>query len=283
VSLNFQLDPPKSHYTGDLWAQVSFGGLDLGALVGGIVITPACDLANRKADTLTFLPVIPISSYLGRVCGLRLLSAHLRGLLSEIEIGVWNAAELTPSIEWYEMAESALQRQRSAPNLKQKRLALLDQIDAGIQSLRLIDQERQAPTPLLRRTYGKAWPELLADIVHNRPSKPDTYFISPRHEQTAILSEPSVALLRYPMSISVAVFDAAADPSLRDWNSAVERLSARIPGIVGFRDVRPTKLGRVGKVVMADLLSKFASLFIRVGVPTLPNLQANMYIACYEG
>jgi len=49
---------------GDIWKGLpAFGHLRKHS-VTGIVITPACDLANRKVETITYLPIIPVRDYL---------------------------------------------------------------------------------------------------------------------------------------------------------------------------------------------------------------------------
>jgi hypothetical protein len=53
--------PPNVHRTGDIWKSLpTFGTLSCRS-APGIVITPSCDLANNKSETITYIPIISIN------------------------------------------------------------------------------------------------------------------------------------------------------------------------------------------------------------------------------
>src|SRR5438105_2178746 len=60
----YDRNPSLDHVPGDIWSDLPTFGLLRAPTAHGLVITPACDLANRKVETITYLPILPISAYL---------------------------------------------------------------------------------------------------------------------------------------------------------------------------------------------------------------------------
>ncbi len=56
----YELTPPGDHATGDIWSDLPTHGLLKLERCAALIIPPACDLANNKVDTLTYLPVVPV-------------------------------------------------------------------------------------------------------------------------------------------------------------------------------------------------------------------------------
>ena len=57
--------PSPDHRTGDIWRHLPTFGTLTRVSTSGIIITPACDLANRKCEMITYLPIIPVADYIG--------------------------------------------------------------------------------------------------------------------------------------------------------------------------------------------------------------------------
>src|SRR5438105_13133644 len=78
--------PHPGFGAGDLWQDLPTFGLLGRSHAMGIVITPACDLANRKAETITYLPVIPIPDYLNGMALVPDLVRTIRGQAQAAEV-----------------------------------------------------------------------------------------------------------------------------------------------------------------------------------------------------
>ena len=62
----YDTTPERRHQTGDIWKGLpTFGLLGQHQTCSGLVITPACDLANNKSTTITYLPILTVTEYLG--------------------------------------------------------------------------------------------------------------------------------------------------------------------------------------------------------------------------
>jgi len=59
----YELDPPLEHAPGDIWSDLPTFGVLPADRTAGLVITPACDLSNRKVETITYLPVITVRQF----------------------------------------------------------------------------------------------------------------------------------------------------------------------------------------------------------------------------
>src|SRR5688500_442058 len=75
----YDVNPSAHHSPGDLWRELPTFGLLPFSQCGGIVITPACDLANNKAETITYLPVISAIEWFGTTAFLPELRRTLDG------------------------------------------------------------------------------------------------------------------------------------------------------------------------------------------------------------
>ena len=60
----YELYPSADHQSGDIWTDLPTHGVLCAARLPCVVITPACDLMNRKVETLTYLPIVSVGTYL---------------------------------------------------------------------------------------------------------------------------------------------------------------------------------------------------------------------------
>jgi len=59
----YDILPQPPHQTGDIWMNLPTFGLLKQDFCSGIIITPACDLANSKTETVTYLPILKIEDW----------------------------------------------------------------------------------------------------------------------------------------------------------------------------------------------------------------------------
>src|SRR5437868_5830059 len=69
--------PSSEHLPNDIWTCLPTHNLLRCQRTTGIVITPACDLANAKVDTITYLPVISVRHWLTTTAFLPEIHRHL--------------------------------------------------------------------------------------------------------------------------------------------------------------------------------------------------------------
>lgn len=60
----YDFHPSLDHRTGDIWHNLPCFGLLRRNFLSGVVVTPACDLANDKCDTVTYIPIVPVVDFL---------------------------------------------------------------------------------------------------------------------------------------------------------------------------------------------------------------------------
>ena len=91
--------PAQGHSCGDIWRGLPSGGLLGPQSIMGIVVTPACDLTQRKAETITYLPIIPVRAYFSTLGMLPEINNRIQGLLQAGQIAIsipWQVDRFVP-------------------------------------------------------------------------------------------------------------------------------------------------------------------------------------------
>lgn len=260
-------------------------GLRPAPYVTGIVITPACDLENRKVETITYLPVISVLQYLTSACSLRDVVRTTEGQL--------NAAGISGLIEWkgrHDVAPTddldamleTIQCALAESGFGTKEKDAANRALAGIRILRGIATGASAnhSTDNLIELYGKGqYESTLSRIVKNSQSN-DIHFL-PCDEQPAewaAVREHSVVLFRYPITAPVEIFECAQDIEVADWQSAAKRIMISWPVARHFEAVRPMKTIRLRPRFLSDLLTRYVSLYTRLGSPDFSRESVTRYV-----
>lgn len=79
--------PSGDHHPGDIWTDLPVHGALKPSRSTSIVITPACDLLNRKVETLTYLPVVSVRDYLASRSHLQEILKATAGQLEVLHVG----------------------------------------------------------------------------------------------------------------------------------------------------------------------------------------------------
>src|SRR5688572_11363006 len=66
----YEANPSLENSPGDIWHGLPTQGLLPVFRSPGLVITPACDLAQRKVETITYLPIIPVRTWFSTLAAL---------------------------------------------------------------------------------------------------------------------------------------------------------------------------------------------------------------------
>lgn len=254
--------PSFDHETGDIWHNLPGFGLPHNTTTTAIVISPACDLSQKKTETATFIPIIPIQDYL-----------YSKAFYSEI----WNefsgrlkvyGAEAPPdrfSHPPLALLERAIQALESDPKQSEFRTRLIRYNDY----IRYTETQPSARTqnrPTIESILTqRKLTELLKRIFSNS-YKTDIHFF-PAHKTSsdfAPIPQHSIALFRYVYSIPLEILETAQSSREEWWSQDCERMTGLVPLIENFSGY-PLKVSRLKDDFLTDLLSRYLGMFMRLG------------------
>lgn len=269
----YDVTPPVDNTAGDIWSSLPTYGYAGGKLSRGLIITPACDLSNRKVETATYLPIVTLRQYfltpaflpeLQQALDGQLKAANLDGLL--LARGRYSPPSVRELEAAREMIGSVLastkrnDKEKSAAGRAQAAVSLLNEYHTR--------PERGASTALVRSLFGdKQFDALLRSLIGNS-HKLDIHFLpsDEQPEEWSGVPQHSVVLFRYAFSASVDILDRAQDLQVRDWATVIDELSATIPAASAFAE-RPIKHSRLRPRFMSDLLTRYIAMYVRIGSP----------------
>lgn len=275
--------PPSQFGVGDIWDELpSFGHMGC-VSTKGIVVTPACDLANRKVETLTYLPVISLSDYLiGRSFSveiLRILKTQVKSVALDGTLFDGLKGVALPCVQ--AMGVLARDVALELNDCKDpKRGAVLERILSAIKHLVSVRTRGADRTvQCVRRILSdKEFDRAIREIVRNSYSV-DLHFLpgDGRVADMSVIKAHSVVLFRYAMSIPVEFLEAAQDTANRNWAVVVEGLSQEFP-VAKHVTAKPLRVGRLKAAFIPDLISRFTSLHVRMGSPDFSPDTINEYV-----
>ncbi|WP_148273310.1 hypothetical protein [Stigmatella aurantiaca] len=271
--------PPADHAPGDVWTGLPSHGLLKTRTVRGLVVTPACDLMNRKVETITYIPLLPIQEWFASLCFLPDVVGAINAVLDQLGKG---ASKPTYRLPRYPTPEDVQQLRRVAEmHPAGDHAPASKRLLAGISHI----EKALRPEPVsasgseLALLFGeKKWTDDRKKLVRNA-LRTDTYFL-PHDEQDPDWSGipcHSLALFRYPLSAPIAILDTAADPACSNWNACVQSLELLHPMAASFKLERPIKRCRLHDRFFADLLSKYLAVYARVGAPDFTDATVTQY------
>lgn len=272
---HFYSQPDLEHHPGDIWRNIPTYGLLRCKQASGIVITPACDLSNRKVETITYLPILCFRKWL---CTAAFLPDVIRTLEQELKIAdlplPFDGATVPPPLEAIDELEQAVESLATAERVKSRvKEALLRSSRCCAHLRRMLEPElREADTDCVREFLGDtAWRALTSRVIRNA-QRTDLHFLPADGEELewSALPTHSVVLFRYPITVPIEILDAAQDIGLADWNGALDQLEYAQPLVTAFRDARPVKGLTLRSEHVADMLTRFVSLYSRLGSTDLP-------------
>lgn len=266
--------PSSSHAPGDVWMNLPTHGLLRRERASALVITPSCDLFNRKVSTITYLPII---SFLDWISSYDFLSEIVSTMLSLAEqlrpLGISKGPTLEGSDgshqELSEQLHGLADRLETGSVSKPLRQACERYIAGGKHLKRVRCGEKADVRDLEACLTKNRWLQLRTQIVRNA-LRSDLYFLPAdgnKDLEVSPIPRHSVVLFRYPLTAPVSVLDSAQDISLADWSAATSALVRYEPMAHAFSSTRPLKCLRLQSRFLADLLTKFVALYSRLGSP----------------
>jgi hypothetical protein len=278
--------PVGGHQCGDIWAHLPTHGVLRESHLSALVITPACDLANRKVETITYLPIVSVSRYLSS-------RAFLPDLLRSVEGQMKSAgADLRlrtdslsgpPSPADVTAALAVLREHTAGRRLGQKEAGAAERAERGLTLVSeiLAGQPVGNPVDAIRALLGeKEWESLLQRIILNG-ARTDIHFLPSDGQRAGWSAIPShsVVLFRYPLSLPIDLLDLATTTEPDTWRDALTSVASMHPCALSVRDHRPIKLLRVRQRFVSDILTRFTGLYGRLGSPDFTVATVQRYLA----
>jgi len=263
----YDLLPPNLHRTGDIWKHLPNFDLVSPRPTSGLVVTPACDLAQRKVETVTFLPILTISEYL-----------NSSGFFFELWL------EATVTLQKLGLTHLVIPPERfELPLVEELDLALTTARQIAVQDpqksshvARLAaytDYVRKRQTNALSSLtdvgkvfIGNNFDKLLKRLTTNG-YKADIHFLpcDGKPRESSAVPEHSVVLFRYASSIPVCLLDIAQVSTQPQWNEGATRIFQGMEGLMPHFRVCPIRLATVKDDFLSDLLSRYVGMQIRLG------------------
>jgi hypothetical protein len=239
-----------------------------------LVVTPSCDLSNRKVNTITYLPIVSFLDWISSRDFLSEIVAAMSSLADQLgPLGISNTSALDCSETFsselsQQLDDLATRLDKETPNKSLRTAA--ERYIAGGKHLKCVRHGGRADVNNLETCLTKnRWLQVRTQIVKNA-LRSDLYFLPADGNSDLNLSAitlHSVALFRYPLTVPVSLLDAAQDTSLTDWTEATNVLAVEEPMATALSAVRPLKCLRLQNRFLADLLTKYVSLYSRIGSP----------------
>ncbi len=275
--------PAADHHPGDVWSHLPTHGVLSGTQPASVVITPACDLVRRKAETVTYLPLVSVRSYLSSRSYLPDLIRRTQGQLAAAGLTIELHPELDGPIVSIQRLEavSKTAAEHEAGSIGTKERAALQRAIAGLGLTSGILRGANSASAIenVKTLLGdREFAALTKQVVRNGYSS-DIHFL-PADEQPAawtVLPEHSVALFRYPFSLPLDILDLAGTTSEDAWSSELRLHAGMYPCGTALAAKRPIKVLRVRRRFMSDLLTRFTSLYQRLGSPDFADATVHQY------
>jgi hypothetical protein len=265
--------PPGNHAPGDIWMDLPTHGLLRRDRTSALVVTPSCDLSNRKVSTITYVPIISFQDWVGCRDFLPEVIGTMSSLVEHLgAVGISSSSVLgCDEIFSTALSEQLLVLEKGLTNEKiPKALRIAcERYLSGAKHLKRVSCGEPANVRDLEVCLTKArWLKIRSQVVKNA-LRSDLYFLPAdcNDPETSPISNHSVALFRYPLTAPVAMLDSAQDASLPDWTAATAALATLEPMAYAFSGARPLKCLRLRDRFLSDLLTKFVALYSRLGSP----------------
>ncbi|HUP81274.1 MAG TPA: hypothetical protein VM260_22170, partial [Pirellula sp.] len=280
----YDLTPSLGNAQGDIWADLPTHGLLGAKTIPGIVITPACDLANCKVETITYLPIVPVTRFFSLTAALpelrravdgQLNAASLNGLLQ------WPDGFTPPDNDLLAATQDLISDAKKSGRLGANQIDSARRAEAGLRILRTICDESagQMDASDIRHLFGdKEWLSLRTRIVRNA-FRPDLYFLPADGQppEWSGISVHSLVLFRYSLTAPVEIFEAAQNIEMLDWRNCCEGIACVSPIATAFANVKPMKRISLRPDFLSDLLTRYVGIYIRLGSPDFTKETVSQY------
>lgn len=256
--------PSVSNETGDIWLSLPSWGISRLDESSGIVITPACDLSQKKVETVMIIPIISISNYF-------LSKAFFFDIWTEVGSKIKSAGgNLNLDSRFENPSISNLNKFLQSVTADSKHASLRKQIAEYIAYINyteaLPSTRGKIKTPCMETLLGKRkYDEILKKMITNS-YKSDIHFFPAFKNAGAYsaMQAHSLALFRHAYSVPIEILDTAQTSSELLWGNDQLAIAKHTPIAKEFNKW-PVKASRLKDDFLSDLISRYLSMFMRLG------------------
>jgi hypothetical protein len=258
--------PPNSNRTGDIWRCLpNLWDLKKPYLFG-LVTTPACDLAQRKTETITYLPIISVQEYLNSTSFYFEIWQDILIQLSKLKM-----VEIITPPDRYELPliDEIMEVKRKIFDLKKddkSKESSFDRICMYEKYIRKnISGENLTTDEVGSIFLSGNFDKILKKIVKNA-FRVDIHFL-PADEKpiySSAVPDHSIVLFRHATSIPIEIINSAQYSNDEGWSNKLPELIKIYP-IAGLLTELPIRLATLRDDFLSDLLSRYVSMQIRLG------------------
>lgn len=263
----YDLLPPNLHRTGDIWRDFPHFDLVSPRPRSGLVVTPACDLAQRKVETVTFLPILTIRDYLNS-SGF-FFELWLEASVTLQKLGLTHLVIPPERFELpiLEELDQALVSARKIEEQDAQKKSHVSRLAAYAEYVRKRHANELASLTEVGQIFGGGNFDKLLKKITTNSYKSDVHFLPSdgKPRDSAAVPEHSVALFRYACSIPLCLLDVAQACTQAQWDEGGAKIFAGMDGLKPHLSKCPVRLATVKDDFLSDLLSRYVGMQIRLG------------------
>lgn len=272
--------PPNSNRTGDIWRCLpNLWNLKKPHLFG-LIATPACDLEQRKTETITYLPIISVQEYLNSSSFYFEIWQDVLAQLSKLKItGIVTPPDRyeLPLLDEIEELKSKLFDLKESDKNK---VGSFDRICMYEKYIVKNNSGQNLTTEEVGSIFTAGnFDKILKKIVRNA-FKVDIHFL-PADEKpiySSAVPDHSIVLFRHATSIPIEIINSAQYSNDEDWLNKLPGLKTHYPIANLFSDL-PIRLATLRDDFLSDLLSRYVSMQIRLGSRDFTDDTVDQYAA----
>lgn len=269
----YSADPSVRDQSGDIWLGMVPAYRCWQGKSSAILITPACDLAQNKCEWVTFVPAIPIKSWLSSRGFFRDILTQLKEACSKVNIVLPIELDSMAITTMHEVAlKNVMNKLKQLAGKKGLEVHLNRANSAAKVLLAQLGFSEECAQNDLKQCFTSGNFLRVLKAIAGNAYRSDIHFLpsdgrSPPH---SVMEADSVALFRYLFSVPIEILVAASDTKNSNWLESMSTIRKSFPSITLPELDRPMKIGSLNKVYQSDLISRFVANQIRLGVPDFP-------------
>ena len=253
---------------GDIWINLPCPTLRAPTGVA-LVVTPRCDFAHDKTPIFNYVPAVALDTYIEEAHS-RLLERELIRLKKQ----VINFNIPLPAYELLEIGASPesivdeLEKEAKATELAKRASANVQEFRESVDKMSRIRHvlESQVRESALSKSLipPREMRTFREQVLHNQLN--DVHMLPPC---LGVSEQAMVLLLRHISSCDIRCLQLAYScVTVREWEQRVARHTPDVPALSNFRG-KPERIARLKSPYLENVVSRFATLFMRFGVPEL--------------
>jgi hypothetical protein len=250
--------PQIKHETGDIWRGIPSFGLLSDEFIRALVITPACDLEQKKSETVTVLPIITISDFFYSKCFYSEIWSEFSNPLTEFGIGNENRYTNPKSEDIMAYIDYIKD--------DNKKKIILSKVTKYLEYISYCEDPLNKEKPKISDILNnKNLDKIIKGIITNS-YRTDIHYLP--HDgnisDSSILDSHSIALFRYSFSFPIDILNLAALGNEDAWITDINNFKKTYQFSEIFKSY-PVNVSTLKDDFLSDLISRFISMHIRLG------------------